>query len=222
MKKAKILKTLLIPTIVISVILPIAAVLTCCCSEDPGIDVREYVGITANANSTLTLYNEGGNNPNLEYSVDYGASWNTYSAAISIDQGKNLYLKGNNQTGWSHSGKISRFVITGDVSISGNIMGLLDNGAKPGKQGDITTISERMCFGSLFYESTAVTSVSKDFLPATSLADYCYFYMFYGCSNLTTAPELPATTLAKSCYEGMFTYCRSLNSAKNQLYWKSR
>ena len=56
------------------VILQIAAVLTCCCSEDPGIDVREYVGITANANSTLTLYNEGGNNPNLEYSVDYGAS----------------------------------------------------------------------------------------------------------------------------------------------------
>ena len=66
----------------------------------------------------------------------------------------------------------------------------------------------------MFYESTAVTSVSDDFLPAASLADYCYFYMFYGCSNLTTAPELPASTLAKSCYERMFTYCRSLNSVK--------
>ena len=59
-----------------------------------------------------------------------------------------MYLKGNNQTGWSHSGKISRFVITGDVSISGNIMGLVDNDAKPGEQGNITTIpTGSMCFG---------------------------------------------------------------------------
>jgi len=202
MKKSKLFKTLLIPTIGISVILPIAAVLTSCGSEDPGINVREYVGITSNANSTLTLYNEGRNNPNLEYSVDGGASWNTYSAAISIDHGKNLYLKCNNQTGWSHSGKISKFVITGDVSISGNIMWLLDNGATSGEEGDITTIpTGSMCFGSLFYELTAVTSVSEDFLPATGLARYCYYAMFSGCTSLTTAPDLPATTLAESCYE---------------------
>lgn len=88
MKKLKLFKTLLIPSLGVLTLGTIAAVATSCGSEDPGIDVREYVGITANANSTLTLYNEGGNNPNLEYSVDYGASWNTYSAAISIDQGK--------------------------------------------------------------------------------------------------------------------------------------
>jgi hypothetical protein len=28
--------------------------------------------------------------------------------------------------------------------------------------------------------------------------------MFYGCSSLTTAPELPATTLANNCYQNMF------------------
>jgi hypothetical protein len=38
--------------------------------------------------------------------------------------------------------------------------------------------------------------------------------MFDGCSSLTTAPELPATTLAEDCYNYMFTGCTSLNYIK--------
>ena len=38
--------------------------------------------------------------------------------------------------------------------------------------------------------------------------------MFYGCSSLTTAPELPATTLAKECYYYMFGACSNLNYVK--------
>ena len=34
--------------------------------------------------------------------------------------------------------------------------------------------------------------------------------MFYGCTSLTTIPELPATTLADMCYESMFSGCTSL------------
>ena len=33
---------------------------------------------------------------------------------------------------------------------------------------------------------------------------YAYFYMFEGCTSLTSVPALPATTLASSCYESMF------------------
>jgi hypothetical protein len=36
--------------------------------------------------------------------------------------------------------------------------------------------------------------------------------MFEGCSSLTTAPELPATSLANYCYWRMFENCSSLNS----------
>jgi hypothetical protein len=36
--------------------------------------------------------------------------------------------------------------------------------------------------------------------------------MFYGCTSLTTAPQLPATTLVQSCYQNMFSNCTSLNS----------
>ena len=49
--------------------------------------------------------------------------------------------------------------------------------------------------------------------PATILADFCYRYMFNGCTSLTKAPELPATTLAGTCYEYMFSGCTSLTQA---------
>ena len=35
--------------------------------------------------------------------------------------------------------------------------------------------------------------------------------MFYQCSSLTEAPELPATTLASYCYNYMFNGCANLN-----------
>ena len=129
--------------------------------------------------------------------------------------------------------------ITGNVSISGNVMGLLDNGATSGEEGDITAIPCDYCFYDLFRNSTGITSISDDFLPATvlkyncydgmfykcislikspdlpatNLAEYCYNYMFYGCSNLTTAPDLPATNLAENCYSNMFYGCSSLTTA---------
>jgi len=36
--------------------------------------------------------------------------------------------------------------------------------------------------------------------------------MFSNCTSLTTAPALPATTLATYCYAYMFSNCISLNS----------
>jgi hypothetical protein len=35
--------------------------------------------------------------------------------------------------------------------------------------------------------------------------------MFRGCTSLTTTPELPATTLANYCYYNMFYNCSNLN-----------
>ena len=47
-------------------------------------------------------------------------------------------------------------------------------------------------------------------IPAT----YCFCYLFYGCTSLTTAPALPATTLAYYCYHCMFYGCTRLNYVK--------
>jgi hypothetical protein len=67
------------------------------------------------------------------------------------------------------------------------------------------------CYYSMFFMCTALTSAPE--LPATTLADNCYNLMFFGCASLTVAPELLATTLADSCYQNMFNSCTSLTAA---------
>jgi hypothetical protein len=67
------------------------------------------------------------------------------------------------------------------------------------------------CYRNMFYGCTSLTTAPE--LPATTLADYCYYQMFYGCTSLTTAPELPATELEDDCYTQMFQGCTSLTTA---------
>ena len=67
------------------------------------------------------------------------------------------------------------------------------------------------CYSRMFYGCTSLTSAPE--LPATTLARNCYDYMFYGCTSLTSAPELPATTLVLACYANMFRDCTSLTVA---------
>ena len=62
----------------------------------------------------------------------------------------------------------------------------------------------------MFSGCTSLTKAPA--LPATTLANHCYYYMFSK-TSLTTAPELPATTLEDSCYYAMFRGCTSLITA---------
>ena len=176
------------------------------------LDTSNVIRVTANADSTLELRNEGGNNPNLQYSVDRRI-WRNYSGVIRILTHTDLYLKGNNRNGWSQSEQTySHFNITGNVSLYGNIMCLLDNGTRA-----ISSTPNDYCFYGLFSNSPGITSVSENFLPATTLTKNCYDRMFIGCSSLTTAPNLPTTTLASNCYQGMFAHCTSLTTAPDLL-----
>ena len=72
------------------------------------------------------------------------------------------------------------------------------------------TIPCNYCFYYMFFGCAALTTAPK--LPATTLANYCYHNMFSGCTNLTTAPNLPATTLVNSCYYNMFYRCTNLTT----------
>jgi len=72
-----------------------------------------------------------------------------------------------------------------------------------------TTLAEG-CYYSMFYKCTSLKNAPT--LPATTLAEGCYYYMFYGCTSLTNAPTLPATTLASECYKRMFYNCTALTS----------
>ena len=210
MRAKKILKSMSIPMLGISAIVSIAAVSTSCGSENEN---KQYqcVVLTANEDSTLTLIYSGlGINLDLQYSIDC-TKWTTYSTTININQGQTICLRGNNPTGWSHSSSIYSYLsITGDVSLSGNIMALLDNGATLGEIGDITAIPCDYCFYDLFRGSTGISSVDEDFLPAVNLKKNCYDGMFYQCTSLTNAPKLPSMNLTENCYRYMFHSCTSL------------
>lgn len=166
------------------------------------------VKITANEDSVFTRFNVGDNNPNLQYSSN-GVVWNDYIGQISIKKGSSILLRGDNPDGFNtDTNKYTNIELLGDVSLSGNIMGLLDNGT-----GSILAIPSNGCFTNLFLNSTGITSVSKNFLPATILTPTCYSYMFNGCTNLRNAPKLPATTVYNSGYSWMFNGCISLKEA---------
>ena len=64
------------------------------------------------------------------------------------------------------------------------------------------------CYQNMFYGCTNLISAPE--LPATSLNPNCYQSMFGGCTNLISAPELPATTLSNYCYYFMFSGCTKL------------
>ena len=64
----------------------------------------------------------------------------------------------------------------------------------------------------MFNGCTSLTEAPE--LPATTLANQCYYQMFKNCTSLITAPELPATTLASYCYDYMFDNCQTLNYIK--------
>ncbi len=73
------------------------------------------------------------------------------------------------------------------------------------------TIPCNYCFYRMFFGCTGMTTAPE--LPATTLVNSCYYNMFYRCTNLITAPELPAKTLVDSCYKYMFSGCIKLTTA---------
>ena len=73
-----------------------------------------------------------------------------------------------------------------------------------------TTLADN-CYAYMFENCTSLTTAPE--LPATTLTFFCYSSMFVGCTSLTTAPKLPATTLETMCYNNMFMGCTSLTTA---------
>ena len=80
------------------------------------------------------------------------------------------------------------------------------------KTGELLSVTD-YCYYYMFYGCTSLTTAPS--LPATTLANRCYYQMFGECTSLTTAPALPATTLADQCYYYMFSGCTNLKVNEN-------
>ena len=185
-------------------------------------NIPNYLCFTSQQDgSTIALANDlinyGSNWPDVEFSTD-GNSWTTWDySKITLDNGDKLYLRGNNPNGFSlHPADDSderpgnHFVMSGDLSASGNIMSLIYGADFEGRY-DIPNSAD-FCFYFLFSDCSALVSVDGLSLPATTLSLGCYVGMFGGCS-FTKAPELPATTLTTGCYASMFQDCIYLKDA---------
>ena len=147
----------------------------------------------------------------LQYSVNNG-DWNDVVADKVVEFGGDkgdLRLRGTNTNGTASADDPYSTIKFTDpnvkVACTGDIRTLLDWK----NYSTVETQNARFC--NLFQDCSVLTSAPK--LPATTLADNCYYSMFSGCKSLTSAPKLPATTLALGCYSSMFSGCKSLTSA---------
>ena len=171
-----------------------------------------YVTFTAEGKQTFKMTVQNGYEiSELEYSVNNG-DWATVKADTEVPFGGengNLRLRGTNikgtADGFDWYSTITFTDPTVDVACIGDIRTLLD-----WRIYNIVETNNAM-FCNLFNGCSVLTSAPE--LPATKLAEDCYYQMFSGCTNLTAAPELPATTLENSCYRGMFWSCTKLTSA---------
>ena len=180
----------------------------------------EYLTLSALGDGDITITIPAAIDSSYATSLSYSkdkSTWNEtiiddtdQTITIPVTSGENVYLKGiAKQLGNSSTGV--NIKSTSNIDASGNIMSLLygddykDKVAFP--SGSTYT------FGSLFRSNAHLINAENLILPATTLTNDCYWYVFDGCTSLTTVPVLPATTLKYECYRGMFQNCTSLTTA---------
>jgi len=172
-----------------------------------------YITFTASAEQTMTIdtYSSYVLDESMQYSVN-GGEWVQLTAKTAITFGGDkgtLRLRGKSANGTAASSSSRAQISFGDdnvqVACSGDIRTLVDYE----NHATVSTANARFC--SLFEGCKSLTSAPE--LPATTLVESCYEYMFYKCTSLTVAPELPATTLTEFCYNRMFYNCTSLTVA---------
>jgi len=171
--------------------------------------------ILGNGDILWKNYGSGAVSKTISYSLDDGDTWteltsSSEGARLSVNAGDSVMLKGTNAT-YAY-GQLSDYVSfqgsTVPFSVEGNIMSLVYGDSFRGQ----TALESAYTFSNLF-GNTEIVSAEHLVLPATTLAESCYRYMFNGCTSLTIAPTLPATALAVACYAFMFFNCTSLTEA---------
>lgn len=180
--------------------------------------------ITVNTSSSGTLsiskYSSDNSNPaDIKYSLNGGTTWidlPSTSSPISLSEGDEICLKGNNPTGLGYNNTSEYYYnaikLGGSnadkVTISGKIMSLIDNGVC----GD-TIPSCNGAFRKLFCPNanTSVVLTLDNLIFPNNTRPYCYEYMFYRCRYKSIATvggyptvSLPATSSSNYCYRSMF------------------
>ena len=170
---------------------------------------KPYLCFTSTGNSTISMKQTGTPNKSankiIQYKLNDGQWQNWNLTAVSLSDGDKMYIKSDDTIPISESNSIYKnFVMTGSIAANGNIMSLLN----------FSDTLTQYAFYALFESiNNSIVLTQAPELPATTLADNCYSYMFNTCASLVTAPALPATTLSRECYTAMFQGCTGLTAA---------
>ena len=172
-----------------------------------------YVTFKAEQPQTFTMTVKGSYKiSGLEYSVNNG-DWNDVVPGAVVEFGGtkgDLRLRGkNNLNGTAVNGTNYSKISFDDTDVNVACTGDIRTLLDYENYENVATWSARFC--SLFYGCTQLTAAPE--LPAEKLAAYCYTNMFRGCTSLEKAPDLPAMTLAPNCYQWMFYGCIKLKEA---------
>ena len=166
---------------------------------------KPYLCFTSTGDSTVAMQQNGTPNTSANKVIQYklnNGQWQTWDlSAVTLADGDKMYVKSDDEISMAESTEIyKKFVMTGSIVASGNIMSLLN----------FSTTLPNYAFCYLFNSCTSLVQPPE--LPATTLSGHCYERMFSYCSSLTYATELPATTLSDNCYNTMFMNCTSLKT----------
>ena len=204
-------------------------------SDGPGPDPYASKYFTTEMLSSGTIRLQIGENVSTEFltSISYRINGGEWVETLNVDNQQviiNPSTNTNDIVEWKGTGVsmdnpagqttpdpltyMSYFISDGelpaDFNVSGNIMSLLYGDDFESQK----TISAPAAFSGLFINNGCLYSAENLILPATTISFGCYFNMFSGCTNLTTAPKtISATTLAPNCCDSMFGDCSSLITA---------
>lgn len=165
----------------------------------------------------------------ISASTDGGSTWSKFTTSRNetatfgtINKGDKILLKSASSKFSNTNSAYHYFDSTKNISAEGNILSLIygNNFLSYDSLPSISTKEKNRTqqLGCIFKNSTKIISAENLVLKPTTLSPKCYANMFYGCTNLTTAPSvLLATTLADYCYQGMFDGCTSLTAAPTSI-----
>ena len=160
-------------------------------------------------------------NGTIEYNNGQGwTAWNgSQISSSNIDGRQRIYFRGSNNTYimGSNGSRDNAWKITGsNVECNGNLWNILDYNTV--KQDKIPTHASR-CFYHMFDSCEALVKVpalgTKYPRPVSNdhtfeAPEYCYAYMFYGCSNILEPAELVSHKMRDYCYLAMYQNCVKL------------
>lgn len=170
--------------------------------------------IRAISNNTKITFNYTYADSRIEYSKNFGESWEHYTEPFYLNKDEVACIKGNrvdykNGGADQYDGPKDKPIFRASLKcyISGNIMSLV---------GDAPELSES-AFQGAFSRGGGTANANIDIdpdspliLPATTLATKCYMNMFRNCTSLTRAPQFRVEETAYRCCYNMFRQCSNL------------